>query len=204
MNKTSILKIENFLNKISSDIYNEPVSEVHRKITIMMFDHIRSSYPLDINARILDVGCGQGYALDIFKKFGFNSVGITLGENNLNLCQGKGHEVYKMDQSFLDFPDKSFNLVWCRHCLEHSIFPYYTLSEFFRVLKVLGYLYIEVPAPDTDLKHQTNPNHYSVFGKSMWVSLIERTGFKILEIKDIPIQFYEGKDMYWAFIVQKL
>jgi hypothetical protein len=42
MNKTSILKIENFLNKISSDIYNEPVSEVHRKITIMMFDHIRS------------------------------------------------------------------------------------------------------------------------------------------------------------------
>ena len=45
-----------------------------------------------------------------------------------------------MDQSFLDFADDYFDFVWCRHCLEHSIFPYFTLQEIYRVIKNLYYL----------------------------------------------------------------
>ena len=81
-----------------------------------------------------------------------------------------------MDQSFLEFADNYFDFVWCRHCLEHSIFPYFTLQEISRVIKPEGYLYIEVPVPDTSCQNQTNKNNYSVLGKSMWLDLIKRSG----------------------------
>ena len=80
-----------------------------------------------------------------------------------------------MDQSFLEFADNYFDFVWCRHCLEHSIFPYFTLQEISRVIKPEGYLYIEVPVPDTSCQNQTNKNNYSVLGKSMCLDLIKRS-----------------------------
>jgi len=111
-----------------------------------------------------------------------------------------------MDQSFLEFAENYFDFVWCRHCLEHSIFPYFTLLEIARVIKPEGYLYIEyieVPAPDTSCKHQTNKNHYSVLGKSMWLDLIKRSGLEILQILDIQFNVPAGPDIYWAMIQKK-
>jgi hypothetical protein len=71
------------------------------------------------------------------------------------------------------------------------------------VLKPAGYLYIEVPSPDSACAHQTNPNHYSVLGKSMWAELIKRTGFLLLDVVDIAFTTLAGPDQYWAFIQQK-
>ncbi len=106
-------------------------------------------YTLPENSRVLDVGCGQGVALELFKKERFSAVGITINSEDVSVCRQKGYEVYEMDQSFLEFNNEEFDFIWCRHCLQHSIFPYFTLTELFRVLKRKGYLYIEVPAPDT-------------------------------------------------------
>ena len=155
------------------------------------------------DAKVLDVGCGQGVALELFKSKGLRSTGITLNNEDYTVCKQKGFDVYEMDQSFLDFNDEEFDFIWCRHCLEHSIFPYFTLSELFRVLKSNGYIYIEVPAPDTPCNHQTNVNHYSVLGKSMWIELMKRSGFILLETMQIPLDLKIGKDYYWIFILQK-
>lgn len=204
LNHHKIGRFEDFLTKIKSSAYPEPPSEPHLSITKKMMDTLFSKISLTFNAKVLDVGCGQGPALDLFKQKGFSPIGITLNSKDLSACRQKGHEVYEMDQSFLDFKDQEFDLIWCRHCIEHSIFPYFTLSEFFRVLKPNGYLYIEVPAPDTDCRHQTNNNHYSVLGKSMWTELIKRAGFKIFDIIDIRFEVPAGNDLYWAFWLQKV
>ncbi len=87
--------------------------------------------------------------------------------------------------------------------MEHSIFPYLTLHEIHRVIKPKGYLYVEVPAPDTSCKHQTNKNHYSILGKSMWINLIQRTGFEILHVSDIKFTVPVGPEIYWAMIQKK-
>ena len=108
-----------------------------------------------------------------------------------------------MDFAFLEFPDESFDLVWCRHAIEHSLFPFFTLAELHRVLKPGGVLYLEVPAPDTSCRHQTNPNHYSVLGKSMWVELIRRVGFPETRTLDLNFQTGAGPDTYWAFMQRK-
>ncbi len=203
LDQSKTQRFESFLERIKKETYPEPPSELHTIITRKMIDEFLNKHPLSENKRILDVGCGQGVALEYFESKGFSPIGITLNNEDLSVCKQKGYEVYEMDQSFLDFNDKEFDLIWCRHCLEHSIFPYLTLIEFFRVLKHKGYLYIEVPAPDTSCNHQTNQNHYSVLNKSMWEELIRRTGFDILVVNNIEFEVVAGNDIYWSFIQQK-
>ena len=203
LEQSKIHKLENFMQRIKQDMYPEPVSEPHLSITKRMLEYSFNKYPISENSKILDVGCGQGLALEIFRERGFNPIGISLGTEDISVCRENGYEVYEMDQSFLDFSDQEFDFIWCRHCLEHSIFPFFTLSELFRVLKQKGYLYIEVPAPGTSCKHQSNRNHYSVLGKEMWSELITRTGFTLLEVLDISFRVPAGQDQYWAFIEQR-
>ena len=203
LDQTKIERFKKFMEKIKNETYPEPPTELHTHITETMIDYLLNKYPLSENCKILDIGCGQGVAIEQFKVRGFSPIGITLNKEDLSLCKQKGYEVYEMDQSFLDFNDEEFDLVWCRHTLEHSIFPYFTLGEIFRVLKHKGYLYIEVPAPDTSCNHQTNKNHYSTLSKSMWSELIRRTGFNILDLIDCKFQVIAGPDIYWSFIQQK-
>ena len=203
LDETKTQRFENLMERVRKETYPEPPSELHTAITIKMIDEFLNKHPLSEDKRILDVGCGQGVALEYFESKGFSPIGITLNNEDLSVCKQKGYDVYEMDQSFLDFKDEEFDLIWCRHCLEHSVFPYLTLIEFFRVLKHKGYLYIEVPAPDTSCKHQTNQNHYSVLSKSMWEELIRRTGFDILVVNNIEFEVVAGTDLYWSFIEQK-
>jgi SAM-dependent methyltransferase len=197
-------RLERFLGKIADETYPEPPSPLHSDLTKQMLGRLVEKNSLARGAKVLDVGCGQGVALEQFAARGCDAVGITLNRVDVEECQRKGFRVLEMDQSFLDFPDGEFDLVWCRHCLEHSIFPYFTLTELARVLRPGGWLYIEVPAPDTACRHQSNRNHYSVLGKSMWADLITRSGFRIAEVLDIGFTVAAGPDTYWAFTQQKL
>lgn len=155
------------------------------------------------NAKILDVGCGQGPALDILKQRGFCATGIALNDKDIQVCQSKNHVALKMDQSFMDFTDGWFDFVWARHVIEHSIFPYFTLSEFCRVLRPKGIMYMEVPAPETSCHHEANPNHYSVLGHEAWVSLLKRSGFYLLDEPVFNFTTSLGPDVYWGFICMK-
>src|SRR6185295_13701831 len=105
-----IAQFESFLETIANQTYPEVPSGIHDQISAQMFERFWSQSGLQPGAKILDVGCSLGY------------------------------DVRYMDQSFLDFPDGSFDAIWCRHCLEHSVFPYFTLSGFNRVVKPGGWL----------------------------------------------------------------
>lgn len=191
-------QLHTFLHRLRQDVYPEPISDIHNYITNDTISHLSFKYNIKGGVKVLDVGCGYGYAMDRFKDKNMDVVGITLDHppaTSSPLCI--------MDQSFLGFKPDIFDLVWCRHCLEHSIMPYFTLHEFYRVLKKDGFLYIEVPAPDTSCMHQTNPNHYSVLGKSMWYQLIYRCGFTPIECTTLSLQTGAGPDEYYTFFVQK-
>lgn len=195
-----------FLQDIKEqDVYEEESAISHNQIMTSFINQVAMF--LSNGDKVLDVGCGNGFALEEFKKKGFKPVGITIGLEDYNVCKEKELDVELMDQSFLTFPKDMFSLVWCRHCLEHSIMPFFTLSEFHRVSKKDAYLYVEVPLPDTCYDHQTNTNHYSVLPKSTWLSLIERTGYKILDssVIDLVSTIKIGeKDYFFAILAQKV
>lgn len=196
------LRLDNFIQeRIKNDIYPEPPSQLHTKISQSMVERLAKHVEL-AGKKILDCGCGQGIALNLFKQKGAIPIGTTFGED-YRICLQNGFEVYEMDQSFLDFDSNSFDIIWCRHALEHSLFPLFTLRGFYDVLKTDGILYVEVPAPDTCAKHETNQNHYSCFTKNAWISLFERSKFKIMESSDIKFQLAIGEDVYFSFFLKK-
>ena len=197
-------QLEQFLTRIAGETYPEPNSHLHSGITQKMLERVTQVCALRPGLKVLDVGCGQGVAQAHFAAQQCDAVGIGLNEVDLEACRRAGFRVLEMDQSFLDFGDGEFDLIWCRHCLEHSVMPYFTLSQFARVLKPGGWLYVEVPAPDTSCRHQTNRNHYSVLGKSMWTDLIQRCGFRLVEVIDLEFNVVAGPDVYWGFIQQKV
>jgi SAM-dependent methyltransferase len=141
-----------FLNDRAGDVYPEVPSEPHLSITQSTIEDLHRDGLIGRDQRVLDVGCGQGIALEIFRQFGLRAVGVTLGPD-FATCRAKGFEVYQMDQNFMDFADDEFDFLWCRHVLEHSVAPLFTLAEYHRVTKPDGLVYIEVPAPDTSAHH---------------------------------------------------
>jgi SAM-dependent methyltransferase len=199
-----LTRLVSFIDKIESETYAESPSYIHSEITDKAIDILISKYCDDKKTRILDIGCGQGPALNLFRDKGYlSTVGITLNDEDVYVCMKNGHHVRKMDQSFLQFQDNSFDLLWARHVIEHSIFPYFTLAEFARVLVPGGILYLEVPAPETPCHHETNPNHYSVLGHGAWISLLGRCGFAIRDEGSYSFLTPMGTDEYWGFICSK-
>jgi SAM-dependent methyltransferase len=169
----------------TAHIYDEGDSQFHKQLT----EEVVKAYidPLNLakDAVILDLGCGPGYFLDEMKKREFtNCVGVTLSPGDIKICEDKGHKVKPYDLSFLPqkdgYYDESVDFIFLRHALEHSPYPIFSLMEYNRVLKQGAKIYIEVPAPDCERKHEFNLNHYSIFGSTQLVALLQRAGFDIL------------------------
>jgi SAM-dependent methyltransferase len=195
-------RLSSFLQRLRGDVYEEPLEEPHRGITLTAMQTLRERGALAAGMRVLDIGCGQGFALELFAEAGADPLGITLGAD-YRVCVEKGLPVREMDLSFLDFADAEFDLIWCRHSLEHSVFPLFTLSEMSRVIRSGGALYVEVPAPDMTAQHERNPNHYSVLGRAMWLSLFEKAGLSTQETFEIKFDTPIGRDVYWGFLLRK-
>jgi SAM-dependent methyltransferase len=168
----------------TAHIYDEGDSPMHEHMT----KEVVKTYidPLNIpkNAKILDLGCGPGYFLDEMKSRGYTDLtGVTLSPGDVDICEKKGHTIKKYDLTFLPhdkgYHDESTDFIFLRHALEHSPYPIFSLMEYNRILKQFGKIYIEVPQPDCDRKHEENLNHYSILGQNQLAALIVRTGFNI-------------------------
>lgn len=196
--------IADFIRARGAEVYAEPRTEGHDDITAQMAEIVARLLPA--GAQVLDVGCGQGPALEWFSAHGFRPMGITTSGEDWKKCHltlGLNARIKDMHE-LGGFPEKAFDGIWARHVLEHSPVPFYVLHEFARILRPAGVLYVEVPAPDTACNHEANPNHYSVFGWRMWASLIHRAGFEHVESREIKLHTGAGPDLYFSFIAKKL
>ena len=184
-NTLDLIKLK-FYNEwlYTAHIYDEGDSQMHEKLTTQVVEKYIDPLNIAKDAKILDLGCGPGYFLDEMKKREYSDVtGVTLSPGDINICKNKGHIVKEYDLSFIPqkdgYFDESVDFIFLRHALEHSPYPIFSLMEYNRVLKQGGKLYIEVPAPDCERKHEWNLNHYSILGEQQLAALLDRTGFAI-------------------------
>jgi SAM-dependent methyltransferase len=204
-------KLETFLKLVETQVYSEPEEgNFHTGLIEDLIPKIVDPLQLPKEAMILDVGCGYGAFMTAMRARGYTNVtGITLSKEDVAACQAHGLTVLPMDLSFLDFADGSVDFIWCRHALEHSPFPYFTLLEYHRALKDGGRLYVEVPAPDNDRLHEYNVNHYSILGMTMWKALFQRAGFVPLMLSDMKFQLSRSgqaqpfQEHYYVCLLQK-
>jgi SAM-dependent methyltransferase len=190
-----------FLDSLAGDVYPEVPSEPHLSITRKVILELHNSGLIPTGARVLDIGCGQGLALEQFRALGLEAIGVAMGAD-VEVCRSRGFDAHEMDQNFLTFPENSFDVLWCRHVLEHSAMPLFTLCEYRRVTKPGGIVYVEVPAPDTSAHHERNPNHYSVLPLSSWLNLFCHAGFVVERSVELNFTVRCGPDKYWSNVLR--
>lgn len=110
--------------------------------------------------RIIDVGCGEGRTLLVFRKEGFkNSIGIDNTQESLNICRKKGlkigTDIFLCDAKKTKFKNNEFGLVFSEGLLEHFKNPLPIIKEMARISKKYVIL--------------IQPNHYSIFGLAIAV-----------------------------------
>lgn len=163
---------ENHLQELRKQIYNEPHSYWHTKAA----EEALTEYCKDLKfTNVLELGCGTAPCLDLMKKWGKETLGITLGNEIVN------HEVLREDIHFTSIPSQSFDMIIARHILEHSPMPLILLMEMRRIAR--KYAYVALPVPDPrSIQH---PNHYSVFEKINWEYLFYLSKWRVLRFKQV-------------------
>jgi ubiquinone/menaquinone biosynthesis C-methylase UbiE len=202
-------KLRRFLEQIEkgadsqyhqSDIFKS----VNKGNTIHFIKMFKIVTKLDFkDKKVLDVGFGVGDALNIFKTNGANAIGICVNQEEIESAKKQNYEVYKMDQNFMTFEDNTFDIVWSRHCLEHSIMPFYTLYEYKRVMKPGSFLYVEVPSQELPNNHADNIEHFSLFSIDIWLMLMKRHFDVISFVSNNMVGHGGSKHIFYSFILKK-
>lgn len=182
----------------TAHIYDEGDSAFHKQLTTKVVKDYIDPLEIPKDAKILDLGAGPGYFLDEMAEREYTDVtGVTLSPGDIKICRDKGHTIKEYDLSFLPqadgYHDESVDFIFLRHALEHSPYPIFSLMEYNRLLKQFGKIYIEVPCPETERKHEYNLNHYSILGASQLAALLDRTGFTIDTFNTMEFSLNIGK-----------
>lgn len=182
--------VDRYLNELIGDVYAQPEDVGHTHLAQQVIDRWLSGLPSCKS--VLDVGCGQGFCQGMFEKWGVQYTGVALG-NDVIEAKGAGRNVDRMDYTFLEYDDSSFDLVFARHSLEHSFSPLLSLLEWHRVSK--QWLGIIVPAPEHfGFKGR---NHYYVLNTDQWMNLLNKAGWHPIWMhnnnlspeSDIPMEY---------------
>lgn len=218
-NTLDLIKLK-FYNEwlYTAHIYDEGDSQFHKELTSQVVKTYVDPLNIAKDAKILDLGCGPGYFLDEMKAREYTNVtGVTLSPGDIKICEDKGHKIAKYDLSFIPqkdgYHDESVDFIFLRHALEHSPYPIFSLMEYNRILKQGSKIYIEVPAPDCERKHEWNLNHYSILGEQQLLALLQRTGFDVnvfnsiefdLGVKDTPEgEIRKVREKFYCIIATK-
>jgi len=162
--------IERYLNQLLDDVYPQPPDPGHQRAGEEIIHRWLSK--LTGLKTIVDVGCGQGQFLKALSKYGYVE-GVTLG-TDFDIAKSCSFNVYNKDFTFLEFDDKSVDLVFARHVIEHSPMPLLTLMEWARVSKQWLLMII----PSLDIFGPGGQNHYYVLRNDQWRILLDRAGWK--------------------------
>jgi ADP-heptose:LPS heptosyltransferase len=95
--------------------------------------------------KVLEVGAGDGYCVQVLKKRGFEVTATEISKIRLQRMKDDGIEAIEADVNNLPFPDNSFDTVMCGEVLEHLPSMAKGLAELERVCKPDGKIIISLP-----------------------------------------------------------
>jgi len=162
-------------------------------------------------SRVLEIGCAYGFLLSKLEET-YDTVGVDISKWALRnakryLCQS---EIIRGDANgFLMFKDSTFDCVVVIDVLEHlADFKNY-INDFHRILRRNGFLIFRTPNLSSIMArikgkkwHFYTPDHISMMTSSEWVRLLDRHGFRVLDVygsgfwdilrpfRDIFVSFY--------------
>lgn len=108
----------------------------------------RVPYP-KIGGKLLDIGCGIGKDLDIYKSLGWETYGVEINAAAVEQASKKGHNVLHGTLESAYFMNNFFDAVTMWDVIEHLHHPVDILKEINRILKLDGYFLLRAPNCDS-------------------------------------------------------
>jgi SAM-dependent methyltransferase len=99
-------------------------------------------------ASVLDVGCGVGAALNLYRAARFETWGVEPDAPAAERARQRGHGVTTGSFDDVDFCDATFSVVRFRHSLEHVADPVNAIDKAVQMLRPGGRCLVEIPNPE--------------------------------------------------------
>lgn len=132
-------------------------------------------------ARVLDLGCGAGDSVDLFRSLDpdVRWVGVDIGDSPEVAARGRSDaEFVTFDGRSLPFEDSRFDLVYCKQVLEHVRSPEPLLAEVARVLAPAGLLVGSTS--QLEAFHSLSFWNYTPYGLTV---MAEDAGLELVELR---------------------
>lgn len=131
--------------------------------------------------RVLDLGCGDGRSVDVFRKYrdDLEWIGLDIEESpEVSLRTREDATFHSYDGVNIPFEDDAFDLIYSHQVFEHVRFPAELLKEAARVLRPDG-LFVGSTS-HLEPFHSWSFFNYTPYG---FKTLLEAAGFEVLEIR---------------------
>ncbi len=144
----------------------------------------------DNHRRILDIGCGYGFFLSYCRERGFEPFGIEVSEQTSTWARAQGLNVFTGTIHEAPFHEGFFDVVTSFHCLEHALDPKAEILKISSLCKKGGLFLLAIPNAGSLVaeysfaawKWKSWPNHLFYFSPENLRILLNKAGFKIVEI----------------------
>lgn len=136
--------------------------------------------------KILEVGCGQGEFLRIWKNYDVRAVGIEFDQEAVNKARAEGLEVYKAfaENAETELPEAPFDAFVQFNFLEHQPCPNEMLQCIYNNLTEEGVGMITVPSLEYILQngyYELIKDHIAYYSQETLKFLFQKNGFEIID-----------------------
>lgn len=97
------------------------------------------------NGKLLDVGCGDGEALEILRDLGWHVCGVEFDLQAVDAARKRNLDIRQGTLNDAAFPDETFDAITSSHVIEHMHDPLAFITESRRVLRKGGTLVAVTP-----------------------------------------------------------
>jgi 2-polyprenyl-3-methyl-5-hydroxy-6-metoxy-1,4-benzoquinol methylase len=158
---------------------------------------------------VLDVGCGDGTDLDLFRKLfgnGLQTFGIEPSESAAMLAIRRGHKVEVGMFPAPYFRSKHFDVIWSKHVIEHVADPREFLVVSRELLNEDGIIVLDTPNTDSPLRKLFGrhwggwhtPRHWYLFDPATITELARQCELSVVKIYQMPI------NTFWTWSIHSL
>lgn len=163
-------------------------------------------------ARILDVGCGDGFHLELLRRYGDDSwvlEGVDVDRRAVEAAWVRGLAVHHGDLAHTELSEDAYDVVYTLQTVEHVANPAEFLRSINRILKPGGRLVVVTDNTESlDFTYFKShywggyhfPRHWNLFNRSSLGRLARDSGFEVDEIGTIisPVNWVYSIHNYLA------
>ena len=168
-------------------IDKKPFSSYPKKL----IKYLKTTYNLDLNSKILELGCGRGEFINEFTELGMRGFGIDLSDYAKKFCKNAEIKTLDISKDPIPYPDNYFDIIFSKSFIEHFYYPEDIFKEAYRVLKPSG-IFINL-TPEWNYIYKSfydDYTHRTPFTKKSLEDIYLVNGFKKIEVrsfKQLPI-----------------